>query len=233
MEDHPISRRRLKKACTIVNTDFKNKELIEDVLTTPYEKILRILHDIEEYLSKYDDAKILLVRLKWVVSMLISHSVYSYEIIKEKDAFDKIKENVPEAIHFANFVDPDQSLISALNFESSDDSSFKRLRRLQTCGSIFKLNTPSSSLRKKDKTKTITPFNLENKNKATETPENNQRSVKRFQTTYEVDKIREDRFNFKDSPSKEEDDKFLFDSSEVFNFSVCEKGENVSRKDSQ
>ena len=72
------------------------------IIITPYEKVLKILDSVKQYILSTSKLQTKLIKnLDWVIKIITSHSLYSYEL-KEKDLISKLaKQNS----NFKNFVD--------------------------------------------------------------------------------------------------------------------------------
>ena len=72
------------------------------IIITPYEKVLKILDSVKKYILSTSKLQTKLIKnLDWVIKIITSHSLYSYEL-KEKDLISKLaKQNA----NFKNFVD--------------------------------------------------------------------------------------------------------------------------------
>ena len=72
------------------------------IIITPYEKVLKILDSVKQYILSTSKLQTKLIKnLDWVIKIITSHSLYSYEL-KEKDLISKLaKQNT----NFKNFVD--------------------------------------------------------------------------------------------------------------------------------
>ena len=75
-----------------------------NIITTPYEKVLNIINEAKKFINNVSIRQVKLIRnLEWVIKIITSHSLYTYEL-KENEVIDKyIKEN-PDYKQFVDFV---------------------------------------------------------------------------------------------------------------------------------
>ena len=75
----------LKKNFLISSNSFYDEDkLIEDALTTPYEKVINILNTVVKHLESYESGCDLAKSVKWVLQTIRSQKLYFYEGIPEK-----------------------------------------------------------------------------------------------------------------------------------------------------
>jgi len=87
-------------------SSIKNtKNLTENnIITTPYEKVLSILNEVKNFISIISTNQTKLIRdINWVIKIINSHSLYTYEL-KDKEIIDKIKNENEEFKDFVKFV---------------------------------------------------------------------------------------------------------------------------------
>jgi hypothetical protein len=92
-------------------------KLIEDAITTPYEKVLKILSSLKDFMKELKHTKSIdIVKdLDWVIKRIQSHTLYTYEFSSENEDLEKYSEN-PEIKNFLEFL--------------SDFSETKEMRRI-------------------------------------------------------------------------------------------------------
>jgi len=75
-----------------------------NIITTPYEKVLNIINEAKKFINNVSSRQVKLIRnLEWVIKIITSHSLYTYEL-NENEVIDKyIKEN-PDYKQFVDFV---------------------------------------------------------------------------------------------------------------------------------
>ena len=85
-----------------INTTNYHPSINASIIITPYEKVLKILNNVKQYINSTSKLQSKLIKnLDWVIKVITSHSLYSYEL-KEKDVISKLaKQNT----NFKNFVD--------------------------------------------------------------------------------------------------------------------------------
>ena len=86
----------------------KKKNLAENliasnIITTPYEKVLSILREAKNYISKISKESKIIQNLEWAIKVITSHSLYSYEF-KEKETINKLSKENPEFKQLVDFV---------------------------------------------------------------------------------------------------------------------------------
>ena len=75
----------LKKNFLISSNSFYDEDkLIEEALTTPYEKVINILNTVVKHLESYESGCDLAKSVKWVLQTIRSQKLYFYEGIPEK-----------------------------------------------------------------------------------------------------------------------------------------------------
>ena len=85
-----------------INSSNYNPSINTSIIITPYEKVLKILDNVKQYINSTSKLQSKLIKnLDWVIKIITSHSLYSYEL-KEKELISKLaKQNT----NFKNFVD--------------------------------------------------------------------------------------------------------------------------------
>ena len=87
------------------NSPTKESKIFRDIITTPYEKVLKILYDIRIFISNYDNSGFLLNQLDWVISIISSHSLYDFTINDSQNKkIEKYQKEIPEFKNFINFI---------------------------------------------------------------------------------------------------------------------------------
>ena len=87
------------------NSPNKESKIFRDIITTPYEKVLKILYDIKIFISKYDNSSFLLNQLDWVISIISSHTLYDFTINDSQNKkIEKYQKEIPEFKNFINFI---------------------------------------------------------------------------------------------------------------------------------
>ena len=75
-----------------------------NIITTPYEKVLSIIKDAKNYIAKTSNNKNKLITdLQWVLKIITTHSLYTYQI-KEKDLINKLSKENEEFKQYIKFV---------------------------------------------------------------------------------------------------------------------------------
>ena len=58
----------------------KLSKILTDMITTPCEKVLKILNEIKNFLSNIENSKKYIYELNWVIKIISSRSLYSIQI---------------------------------------------------------------------------------------------------------------------------------------------------------
>ena len=91
-------------------------QLIKEFITTPYEKVISILNDIKKVLAINPKNQKYLTQLNWVIEIITSHSLYTYEILNQKEKVEKIQKEIPEFKHLIEFLsDPNEQFTQRNN----------------------------------------------------------------------------------------------------------------------
>ena len=68
------------------NSSDKSK-LMKEFIITPYEKVLSILNEIKQFLSTVKKSQNHIKQLNWVIQIISSRSLYTYEILNQKEKY--------------------------------------------------------------------------------------------------------------------------------------------------
>lgn len=125
----------LKKSSLLSNfsiSDREEEKVIEEALTTPYEKVIKILLNLKKYLEYNKTNKIILDDLIWVIERIQSHTLYTYEVVDNQSTeLQKISENSKEVKSFLDYLN---------NYsESKDIQRRNRAAKFQTVKESTKL----------------------------------------------------------------------------------------------
>ena len=75
-----------------------------NIITTPYEKVLNIINEAKKFINSVNSRQVKLIRnLEWVIKIITSHSLYTYELNENRVIEKYIKEN-PDYKQFVDFV---------------------------------------------------------------------------------------------------------------------------------
>ena len=78
--------------------------IASNIITTPYEKVLSILREVKNFINNFSKNQIKLIQnLDWVIKIITSRSLYSYEL-KEKETINKLSKDNPEFKQLVDFV---------------------------------------------------------------------------------------------------------------------------------
>ena len=73
-----------------INSSNYNPSINTSIIITPYEKVLKILDNVKQYINSTSKLQSKLIKnLDWVIKIITSHSLYSYEL-KEKELISKL-----------------------------------------------------------------------------------------------------------------------------------------------
>ena len=83
----------------------KASKILKDMITTPYERVLNILHDLKLYLSKKSDGDIFVEQLDWIISVVSSRSLYDYQLNNnQNEVIEKYQKEMPGFKHFMEYL---------------------------------------------------------------------------------------------------------------------------------
>ena len=81
-----------------------SKFISSNIITTPYEKVLSILREVKKFISNFSkEQNKLIQKLDWVIKIITSRSLYSYEL-KEKETINKLAKDNPDFKQLVDFV---------------------------------------------------------------------------------------------------------------------------------
>ena len=129
----------------------------ENIITTPYEKVLSIINDTIRYINMTSKTQGKLIKeLIWVLKIISSHSLYTYEL-KENDIIEKYSNENPDFKQFVEFINEYNEEVIQMNKKTDiiNSKSFKISNQLQIPSfklkkkNIFNSNT-NSIFRNKD-----------------------------------------------------------------------------------
>ena len=76
----------------------------ENIITTPYERVISIINDAIKFINKISKNQGKLIKdLSWVIKIITSHSLYTYEI-KDNEKIEKYSQENPNFKQFVDFV---------------------------------------------------------------------------------------------------------------------------------
>ena len=76
----------------------------ENIITTPYERVISIINDAIKFINKISKTQGKLIKdLSWVIKIITSHSLYTYEI-KDNEKIEKYSQENPNFKQFVDFV---------------------------------------------------------------------------------------------------------------------------------
>ena len=115
----------------------------ENIITTPYEKVLTIINDAIRYISMSSKTQGKLIKeLGWVIKVITSHSLYTYEL-KDNDMIEKYSHENPDFKQFVDFINEYNEDVIEMNKKTNIINS-------KTLKMSNQLNIPSFKLKKKE-----------------------------------------------------------------------------------
>ena len=86
-----------------------------NIITTPYEKVLSIIKEAKNYIEKTSNNKNKLITdLQWAIKIIMSHSLYTYQL-KEKELINKLSKENDEFKQYIQFVSEYNEKIIEMN----------------------------------------------------------------------------------------------------------------------
>ena len=94
-----------KRNLTVTGKKTLNNPLVNtNITTTPYERVLKILLNIKNFISNsLKDKSNLVKNIDWCIKIITSHSLYSYEL-KDKDGINQLSKENKDFNELVNFV---------------------------------------------------------------------------------------------------------------------------------
>ena len=139
-----------------------NQGSISSIIITPYEKVLTILNKVKQYINSTSKRQSKLIRsLDWVIKVITSHSLYTYEL-KEKDLINKLTKENNDFKQFVDFVSEYNEQVIEMNKKNI----FWGARTIEVANEL--LQKPSINLKnplyssRKQSTPTKSPKKLKN-----------------------------------------------------------------------
>lgn len=98
----------LKRTGTLLSnfsvSDLDEEKVISEALTTPYEKVIRILLGIKGYLDKTKADSSMMTDLVWVIARIQSHKLYTYEMSDHTIELEKLSKGSYEVKSFLDYL---------------------------------------------------------------------------------------------------------------------------------
>ena len=100
-----MSVKNSSKKLIVWNKPMSSKTLLtSNIITTPYEKVLSIIREAKKFIMNYSKNENKLIQsLDWVIKIITSRSLYSYEL-KEKEKINQLSKENPEFKQLVDFV---------------------------------------------------------------------------------------------------------------------------------
>ena len=105
----------------------------ENIITTPYEKVLSIINDAIRYINITSKTHGKLIKdLSWVIKVITTHSLYTYEL-KDNDIIEKYSQENSDFKQFVDFVNEYNEEVIQMNKKTNiiKSRSFKISNQLQ------------------------------------------------------------------------------------------------------
>ena len=92
-----------------------NYAINNSIIITHYEKVLIILNNVKQYINSTSKLQSKLIKnLNWVIKVISSHSLYSYEL-KDKDLISKLSKQNSDFKNFVDFFSKDNEQVINMN----------------------------------------------------------------------------------------------------------------------
>ena len=86
-------------------TTPSSTSIVNEVITTPFEKVVKILNTMREYIKTLSTfPKEYLNDLNWVIDIISKHKLYKFEIVNQNDLLEKYKEAFPDMQHLIQYI---------------------------------------------------------------------------------------------------------------------------------
>jgi hypothetical protein len=104
--DSPINKHRVSFLADSSLSLLDEDRIIEEAITTPYEKVLKILTNIKKFIIDLNSSKhhTLIEDLDWVIKRIQSHTLYTYDLNKDNEELEKYSQESPEIKSFLEFL---------------------------------------------------------------------------------------------------------------------------------
>jgi len=99
-----FNKRRSLLLVSLKNMEFDEDKVIEEALTTPYEKVMKILNRVKAHLHDHSVKYDLIKDLDWVIDRISSHNLYAYDVQDQKKEFEQIANNSHEVKTFFEYL---------------------------------------------------------------------------------------------------------------------------------
>ena len=118
--------------------------LLKDIITTPYMKVLSILKEAKKYINMMSKSQSKLIReLDWTIKVITSHSLYTYEF-EDSELISKYQQENPDFKQFIDFVtDYNEEVI-----EVNKKNNLLLSKTAQMKNDLNLLQTPSLKIKK-------------------------------------------------------------------------------------
>lgn len=85
-------------------SDMEEERVIEEVLTTPFEKVIKILLNTKKHLEENSNSSAMVNDLSWVISRIQSHTLYTYEMTDNSMELEKLSKHSHEMKSFIHYL---------------------------------------------------------------------------------------------------------------------------------
>ena len=152
--NNEIERPSLKRKLSFVSNFSRDEEerLIGEATTTNYEKVIKILNNIKNYLEENISGKEMVNDLNWVLSKVQNHTLYTYDLIDQSSLSDRFSVENNEIKSFVEYIN-----------DYSDINEFKRRNRDTKISKTTKITVEKQGLLSKfsKRNKSVTSLQFE------------------------------------------------------------------------
>ena len=96
--------RRSSLFISLKNPYFDEERVIKEALTTPYDKVIKILNKVKQHLTDTNAKNLLIKDLDWVIQRISTHQLYNYEISDQKKELEEMSKNSHEVKSFFEYL---------------------------------------------------------------------------------------------------------------------------------
>ena len=99
-----ISSKMVKLSFMSSFSNIEEEKLIEEVTTTNYEKVMKILNNVKNYFEESTSEKEMINDLRWVLTKIQTHTLYTYDINDQSFITDKFSMENNEIKSFMDYL---------------------------------------------------------------------------------------------------------------------------------
>ena len=140
----------------LLSLKIDKDKLFQEITSTPYEKVLKILNEVKRFISQISVHSPLIQKLNWVISIISNHSLYKYEILFHKDQLEAYAKDNPELKHFLEHLTGyNEAFTLKKNKQLTKTAKLIDIQLSQNQINELGLLTPSRNLKRKKQTTII------------------------------------------------------------------------------